>query len=107
MSHGKFGFRDKVGGIAALRPRVGRGHTRPGQQCGGGRASDGERRTSEQRRTASDEARDEHEHGVAGATDAIIVTASSIVVGDTVRAAQRFEPSSVAQMGGAEPARRR
>jgi len=60
--------------------------------CGGGRASDGKRRTSALRRTASDVIRDEH--GVAGAGDANIVTAPSVVAGDTVRAAQSLEPSS-------------
>ena len=65
-------------------------------QSGGGRASDGRGRTSAQRRTASDGDRDEH--GVAGASVAIIVTAPRLVVGDTVRAAQRCEPRSAGQL---------
>lgn len=38
------------------------------------------------------------EHGVAGAGAAITVTAPLVVAGDTVRAAQRFEPRSAEQM---------
>jgi len=52
----------------------------------GGRASDGERRTSAQCRTASDG--DGDEHGVAGASAAIIITVPNLIAGDTVRAAQ-------------------
>src|SRR5690606_915803 len=63
---------------------------------GGGRASDGERRTSARRRTASDG--DCDEHGVAGAGAVIAVTATHLAAGDTVRAAQSFEPSRAAQM---------
>lgn len=57
-------------------------------QRGGGRLSDAERRTSAQRRTASDGDRDEH--GVAGAALLIVVTATHFAAGDTVRAAQSF-----------------
>jgi hypothetical protein len=42
--------------------------------------------TSVQRRSASDQDRDKH--GVAGASDAIVVTAPNVVAGDTVRAGE-------------------
>src|SRR5687767_14493496 len=51
-------------------------------QCGGGWASVGEGRTGGQRRTANNGDRDEH--GVAGASDAIVGAASIISAGDTV-----------------------
>ena len=38
------------------------------------------------------------EHGVAGTSDAIIVTAAHIIAGDMVRAAQSSERSSAARM---------
>lgn len=64
---------------------VGRGLTGGrAAQRGGGRASDGERRMDAQRRTASDGGL---MSTVSPAIAAIIVTASSIVAGDTVRAA--------------------
>jgi hypothetical protein len=49
-----------------------------------------------QRRAASD--RDRDEHGVVGASAAIIVAASNLVAGDTVRAGESWKPHTVAQV---------
>ena len=75
------------------------------RSAGGGRVSDGERRTNAQGRHASDGDRDEH--GVAGASDATVVAVSVIVADDTVRAEQSWKPSSAVQCesGAGPPAR--
>jgi hypothetical protein len=71
-------------------------------QRGGGRGSVGERRTSAPRRTVGDRGR--AEHGVAGASDEIVVAVSVIVAGDTVRAEQSWKPNKVVQCeSGAGP----
>lgn len=63
-------------------------------------AGDGERRTSAQRRTASDGERDEH--GVAGAM--MVVNRATHRPGDSARAAQSCEPRSAVQLEERSPA---
>lgn len=94
------------GGALPYRGRVWGGATRGrAAHRGGGRASDGEHRTNAQRRTGTDGNRDEH--GVAGVSDVIIGTASSVAAGDTVQAEQSLRAEQRRTDGGAEPARRR
>ena len=66
------------------------------RSAGAGGKKVGEHRANVQRRTASDPERDEH--GVAGASATMVVTAPSSVAGDTVRAAESWKPRSDLQM---------
>jgi hypothetical protein len=66
------------------------------RRVGAGGPVSGERRSGAQRGHASDGDRDEH--GVAGASDAIVVVVSVIIAGDTVRAEQSWKPNSAVQV---------
>lgn len=70
--------------------------------CGVGGPSVAELRASVSRCAASDNAMDEH--GVAGASCFVVVIASAVHAGDTVRADERCKPRIVApRMSGACP----